>query len=328
MSKRGRFVDEVLQRLPARLQRAIAGSAVPAVRVVWPRAYGWPPAAAWLDPLRDGFRLFARVSPGDLPGDTRAGVYTVRIEVGGEWYGIAIDMADHTGISREAVQGSLVYFKMQYRAGGYGHPNVVPGGFVAGSQEVYRCLPYLRALRDRQDFRWDVCGRFGLDFAIEIRRRGIERLMQDRRLAYAGGAKIRYREALEEVARSRVALDLPGNGPLCFRLLDYMAVGACVVAYPHHAELPVPLQDGVHVVYTREDLSDLAEICLHYRHHAAERERLMLAARLHFDRHLHHFRLAQHYLATVLAFAASRGRPGIEVRTDVLVPPTAANPGP
>src|SRR5690606_4568761 len=119
-----------------------------------------------------------------------------------------------------------VYFKLQHRKGGYGIDNVVPGGYVPASSEIYGYLPYLRALRDRRRFRQDVAGRFGLQAAADVRRRAMGALAAQTRLSYGGGAKLRYSRSLVEIATSRVCVDLPGNGPLCFRLVDYLAVGA------------------------------------------------------------------------------------------------------
>jgi hypothetical protein len=69
---------------------------------------------------------------------------------------------------------------------------------------------------------------------------------------------------MREVAQARVCIDLPGNGPLCFRLIDYLTVGSCVVAPRPAARLHAPLSYGVIVVYCADDLSSLVEICALY----------------------------------------------------------------
>lgn len=119
-------------------------------------------------------------------------------------------------------------------------------------------------------------------------------------MSYGGGAKLRYSRSLIEVATSRVCVDLPGNGPLCFRLVDYMAIGACIIAYPHEAAFPVPLEDRVQVVYMQRDMSDLVDLCAHYARDAAERERLCLASRQYFDQHLSSRQLALYMLGETL----------------------------
>jgi Glycosyl transferases group 1 len=101
-----------------------------------------------------------------------------------------------------------------------------------------------------------------------------------------GGKKVRFDESLREVARSKVCIDLPGNGPFCYRLIDYLAIGSCVVARRHETVLHVPLVDRRDIVYARPDLSDLAELCEYYVKHDAEREEIARNSRKFFDRYL------------------------------------------
>lgn len=303
-----RATELLLRRTPPGLQRLLAGGGAPALEVVWPSAYAWPPAATWLEPLRRGLARIAAVRRAPLASPA-PGVYPAEVRWPGGVARIAIDIADRPDVDLAVAAPFDVYFKMQYARGGYGDDHIIPGGFVPASDALYRYLPYLRALRDRRRFGRDVAARFGLEFAAELRREAVRRLRAARGIDYGGGEKLRYFRALREVATSRVCVDLPGNGPLCFRLVDYMAVGACIIAYPHEAVLPVPLRDGVHVVYMREDLSDLVELCRYFASHEEARERLCLASRRYFDEHLSRERLAGHYLETVLARVAGERPP-------------------
>jgi hypothetical protein len=92
---------------------------------------------------------------------------------------------------------------------------------------------------------------------------------------------------LREIADSRVCIDLPEEGPFTYRLVEYLAVGSCIVAYPHKARLHVPLRDREHVAYTKEDLSDLLEVGDYFLRNPLERHRLAVNAQSFFDRYLH-----------------------------------------
>ena len=108
---------------------------------------------------------------------------------------------------------------------------VVPGGYVPARPHLGRDLPGLRHLRDRSDPLYDVYGRFGLSHATEYRRAAVQALQGQQRFAYEGSLKILpYAAYLREAARSRVCLDLPGNGDMCHRLVDYLAIGCCGAA--------------------------------------------------------------------------------------------------
>jgi hypothetical protein len=112
-----------------------------------------------------------------------------------------------------------------------------------------------------------------------------------------GQTKVRYGSFLREVARSRICIDLPSYSPITFRLIDYLAIGCCVIGPPHQSRLHVPLEDRVHVVYCKPDYSDLEELCVHYLSHDVERRRLVEASRRFFDTYLRREQLAAYYLS-------------------------------
>jgi hypothetical protein len=39
-----------------------------------------------------------------------------------------------------------------------------------------------------------------------------------------------YTQYLREIADSRVCIDLPGEGPFTYRLVEYLAIGSCIIA--------------------------------------------------------------------------------------------------
>ena len=253
-------------------------------------------------PLRRALARRVRLTLADIAQPVSS-VVVIELVDGEEVHRIAVDIHDLSSFRDEAlVRSCLVYFKMQHRRGGYGLPNVVPGGYGSDKGTIYWYLPYLRALRDRRIFSTDVYGRFGLKFEAQIRRKTLETLQQQRRFAFEGGVPAVSRPTfLKEIARARVCIDLPGQGgALCYRTVSCLAIGTCVVAYPHRNELHMPLVDRVHIAFTREDQSDLLDLCEHYVRNEDAREAMALEARRFFDRYLHTDSLATYYLYTIL----------------------------
>jgi len=134
-----------------------------------------------------------------------------------------------------------------------------------------------------------------------IRGRVLALLEEQERFSFTGGSKLAmYTQYLRDVGRSRVCIDVPGVGPLSYRLVAYLAVGSCIVSYPHDAQLHVPLVDRKHVVYVKKDLSDLVDLCDHYVNNPGERRELAENAREYFDKYLHRDQLAAYHLHSVL----------------------------
>jgi hypothetical protein len=268
--------------------------------ILWPRRYGWGYAGPWVDPLREGLRRLVRVEADESLDQPCPHVVLLRLRADDRDDVIAIDFGDKTDVDRTCLELSSVYFKMQHAASGYESDRVVPGGFVPGHNSIYSYLGRLRAIRDEAPAERCVYGRFGLRFASEIRRRAIRLLSDDSRFAYKGGGRrVIYTQSLYESARAAVCVDLPGNGDFCHRLVDYFAIGACVVARPHGTTLHVPLKDRVHIVYTRDDLSDLPDLCAQYLEDDDGRRELCRNSRDFFDRYLHRDQLASYYLHTM-----------------------------
>jgi Glycosyl transferases group 1 len=177
----------------------------------------------------------------------------------------------------------------------------VPGGYISDFMLVDWYARGPRRVRDRQQFRWDVYGRFGLQFATEVRSKAIKMLKEQSRVGFYGGdRKVGFPEFLREIARSRVCIDLPGNGPFCFRLVNYLAVGACIVSVPHETAMPVPLVDRQHIIYTKPDMSDLVELCEQYVNDAPAREEVARQSREYYRKHLYWRSLSNYYLRTML----------------------------
>jgi hypothetical protein len=212
---------------------------------------------------------------------------------------IAVDYYDYAEINEHCLQKVSLYFKMQYRRSGYRDPRVVPGGYVAGKPSLYNHYCRLRELR-RLRPRFDVYGRFGMRFSSQVRSRALSILDSESRFQFSGGAsRVLYMQSLREAARARVCIDMPGNGPFCYRLVEYLAIGCCVVALPHEAIMHAQLRDRENIIYCRADLADLADICAHYVQDADARHEIETNAARFFDDHLYPTPLASYYLRTL-----------------------------
>jgi Glycosyl transferases group 1 len=275
-------------------------------RIGWPAGQLWPGSHFVVDQVASGLRAAgARVELREIRA-YRDDVLLAELDDGDATFQFAVDFDDLPDVADEVADQVLVYFKHQFAAGGYGRDNVIPAGYLPANKLIYRYLPLLRSLRATRRFRYDVHGRFGLRYGgVEMRKQAVEILSSRTDFSYQGGLfrysggpdKPPYRDYLFEIPRARVCVDMPGKGDLCHRLVDYMAVGACVVTPPHGVELPVPLLDGVHVVRCAADLSDLGDICAELLRDDETRERIARNARDYFDRHLHPRALAGSYLA-------------------------------
>ncbi|MHB8235630.1 MAG: glycosyltransferase, partial [Solirubrobacteraceae bacterium] len=199
----------------------------------------------------------------------------------------------------ECLEQVALYFKMQHLRGGYGRPKVVPGGYVGSSASLYQHYCRLRSLR-RGGGKVDVYGRFGTKFAADMRRQAVELLRGQSRFSFTGGTSlVLFSQSLREAAQARVCVDLPGNGPFCHRLVDYLAIGACVVGPRHATNLHTDLVDRENIVYCREDFADLVDLCAQYVEDDEAREEVGANAARFFDEQLHPRQLAAYYLRTI-----------------------------
>jgi hypothetical protein len=207
------------------------------VRVRWPEKYRWDPTWVWVETIRQGLALKVPVSVEDVP-QRHHGHVIFEVVFGDRTVEGVIDWRDSHGIIEEVAEVSPVLFKMQYREDGYGRENVVPGGFTPGNPKLYR---YLIALRRRQDAarREGVYARFSPN--SEVRTKATDALRRQDRFRYVSGGLQPYTTYLHESAGAAICIDLPGRGDLCFRLVDYLAMGVCIVRPKGETRLHVPL---------------------------------------------------------------------------------------
>jgi hypothetical protein len=282
-----------------------------AVSVAWPRRYDWEHAAKWADHFKWGLAERARLEEVDLPQNHER---IVLFEVGyaGGRLRAALDYADSPELNSECLREVGLYFKMQYRHASYGSRRVLPAGYVPGSLRLYDYLAPVRALRDERRFTYDVLGRFELDSASDVRRQALDQLKAQTRFRFHGGERrVRYSRLLQEVAHARVCVDMAGAGGFGFQLVDYLAVGSCVVAPRHDQRLPGGLVDGEHLVFVRPDLSDLVDTCARYVEDTEACERIARNARHFFDAYLHRRALADACLRACVQVLEARPRAAV-----------------
>lgn len=271
------------------------------VAVWWPTTYQHKNAAPAVWPIRDGLSAITRVYAADIK-QPYEGIVLAELDTGNGRRRFAIDYWDATHVNHGCAAEVDVYFKMQHLPDGYpAVSNVVPGGYISSSPLLYRHWCRLRQLQRNDEHKADVFGRFGLRFQADVRRRAVELLAHDERLVFCGGVTPTLKSwYLREMAQARICLDLPGNGPFCYRLVEALAMGCCVVGPRPAAVLHAELIDGVHVVRCADDLSDLADVCVRICRDDSARRQVGAAGARYFDEHLHPVALA-HYYAGALA---------------------------
>lgn len=264
--------------------------------IIWPAVYEWAPFRHWGEQLRSALSRFVPTTIGDVPQPYK-GVIVFTLTHRGRRFRINVEVSDYLDLNEAAYDHGDLHFKMQYRLEGYGERDrLVPGGYLNNHPDMYAFLPRLRALRDEAPPLYDVHGRFGLSF--QVRRAALGILGASSAFRFQGGqTTVRYGSFLREITRANICIDLPGYGPLTFRLIDYLAIGSCVIGPPHLARLHVPLEDRVHIAYCQPDYSDLEELCIYYLTHDVERRQLVEASRRFFDTYLHRDQLAAYYLS-------------------------------
>lgn len=274
------------------------------VRIRWPRIYVKDYFHVWGNQLRDMLKRHVDVVTADLPQPYR-GTIQCECEIDRRTHKLAFNVSDYPDVIDErCTRESLLTFKFQFRDGGYPERRIVPGGYLPRSALLYKMLTYLRWSKDHRRPQFDVYGRFGMEFSPGIRGDVLRRMTEGVLFRFHGGmGRVRYSRYLREVARSRVCLDLPGQGPLCFRLIEYLAVGSAIVARPHCVVLPGCLVDGVHIAYCRSGSEEMVQRCKSLLDVPGQERAMVAATRDFFDRYLHRDQLSAYYVNLVLAAA-------------------------
>ena len=247
----------------------------------------------WLD-------HYVRTVDADIPQPYDR-VINFEVDIRGSRHAVMVETSDYPDLNETAYADAELYFKMEFAKAGYGdRDRLLPGGYTPNDLAIYRYLPRLRALRDHAAPLYEVSGRYGL--SMEKRRKPMEILRGSTRFSYYGGeGKVRYSRYLREAARSKVCIDLPSMSSVTFRMIDYLAIGSCIVGPPHTNKMIEPFVDGEHVAYCKPDYSDLEAVCVHYLENEDERRKLIRNSRAFFDTYLHPRQLGAYYVYNMLA---------------------------
>lgn len=273
------------------------------ITIFWPKQYSWLPRAKWGEPIASALAYHVNVERKDIQQPYQ-GIVLAEVLINGKIKKITFDTYDYTLFNTEAHKSSEIYFKYQFSADGYGFDNVFPAGYIPYEPNIYKWLMYLRHAKDKKHYCYDVYGRFGLDIATDVRSDVIKLLNSSKSLSFEGGGKKqRYSRFLKEISCSKICIDLPGNGPFCFRLVDYLAVGSCIVSYPHNALLPSPLVPWENIVYMKKDCSDLLSLCEYLINNPDMMEAMSKNSREYFDKYLHARQLGAYYVSKIIECA-------------------------
>ena len=271
----------------------------------WPRTYSHPSATVWADQIRDGLRKMLPFERADLEQPKNRPEIRFQFVRRGATHDVCLDYLDRNDVDPDFATRFAVYFKMQHRREGYGLEHVVPGGYLLRRVSDYLRLPALRELADRRVYRFDVHGRFGfnpLRANNDLRMRAVEMLSSAGYASFAGPLRrVGKKRYMEEIAESKVCVDLFGHGFLCARLVEYLSVGACIVSPRSPNRFPEPLVDGKHIAFVEPDLSNLVDVCKHYLAREDQRWEMVKESRAYFDAHLHRDRLVEHYVREMLS---------------------------
>lgn len=277
--------------------------------IKWPRQEAPGYASSWLEPTAQSLAARYDLELSDIP-QPYSDLLIFHIVSTQGLIRVAVDVSDYTSrVEPTCLEEVDIYFKMQFNDCGYDDNRVLPGGFVPRGGKIYSYLPVLRSWSlDQSKKRYEVYGRFGAQFAFETRSKAIEMLKDQDRFQFTGDiTRASYARYLREAAQARICIDLPGNGPFCFRLIEYLALGGCVVAYPHRTRFSAQLKDREHIVYCKEDMSDLVDLCEEYLNNESERVRIGQNAAAFFDKYLSVDVLSEYYVASAVERKAGLG---------------------
>lgn len=270
------------------------------IKIVWPQEYSLSETAKWADAILSALSLYATIQRTAVVQSDDAHISAFISINDSTLIPITFDFSDYPMLDTKLVAHNTPYFKLQLAKTIAIPDNVYPGGYLPNDPIIYNLLGHLRDRRLKTEPRFDVYGRFGKLYGFEQRSACIDTLAKCGHPMHGGFAFVRYSRFLDEASSSRICIDLPGNGALCFRFIDMLALGCFIIAYPHNTVMPSPLINGEHLVYMKEDMSDLPELVEYYLHHEEERLRIAANAQRYFDNTLSKASLGAYYLRTII----------------------------
>jgi glycosyltransferase involved in cell wall biosynthesis len=193
-----------------------------------------------------------------MPNDIRGDIFEV--QRGSRFIRCAYDYSDYPVASTEIAGQVDLYFKCVAPSTAFPN-NVISVGYFPSRPRLLAKARYM-VLQDPVAKNIDVYARFGTwTDSQEIRERLVTRIQKSSLRFQGGMGTVVFPAYLNELMRVRIALDAPGQAPITHRLPEAMALGAVIVSAPPACVFPEALEDGVHYVATKEDGSDVVEVC-------------------------------------------------------------------
>lgn len=296
----GRVQDSfLLLRYAEHIEESSYDSSNDLPQIIWPKKYSWESAPKWFNTLIPGLKELTSFEYADID-QPKGPLVRFLARQNNNTVTIIADYSDYERIYDDVLNVCDLYFKFQFSLNGYESLKVRPGGYPPNDPLIYQVKNSLHSSRKKAAFNCDVYARFGRSFAYETRKSCLDRLSSLSGIKFRGGFdKVRYLRFLEESAHSRICIDLPGNGPICFRFVDYLALGCFVIAYPSAVTAHPGLKAGEHFVVMSKDMSDLEELVKYYLRRSEERERIADNAFKFFTENLTPRPLAAYYMKEI-----------------------------
>jgi Glycosyl transferases group 1 len=111
--------------------------------------------------------------------------------------------------------------------------------------------------------------------------------------------KYKGRRYHEELAKCKIVLSFRGGGWDTLRYWEVPSLGPLLVSQKMQIVIPNDFEDKKHVVYCKDDLTDLLDLCRHYLKHDDERKKITSAALEHAKKYHTHIARAQYVLETL-----------------------------
>lgn len=276
------------------LSWAIDAEELEATSIRWPRRYAWANANHFIEPIRLALNRHLRFVAADIPQDV-GNFVAFEVVQSDRTLRIGIDYDDLPVLHPDATRVDLC-FKLQFQQGGYPSASIIPGGYVAPKLSIYRHAHRWRSIQEQLDGESPIFARFSPN--SDIRRellKIIDRAGWATEHIVVGSSWLAY---MRELSQAPVCLDAPGRGEHCFRLVEGLAAGACLMGPELSAELHVPTGDAV--MRVRRDLSDLVETCEKLLQNPEARSELRRRAADYFDRFLDLPQLGAYYVRSIL----------------------------
>ena len=107
---------------------------------------------------------------------------------------------------------------------------------------------------------------------------------------------------LQEIASAKIGLNFRGGGWDTLRFWELTGMGCFVISQKLNIAIEPPFIDKEEIVYCKDDLSDLVELCEYYLEHEEERERIAKNARLKVEQYHTDVARAQFVLDMIILF--------------------------